>query len=367
MRPISLLRKGLAYHERKGPLRTFGAVVRYSGEAVERYCEWLYGINEADREKGYPLSVRLRAARHGFSAYSYLWLGLDEPSTDVDRYLSTNRRFAKVNHGYIAPIHNKHAFQVLTEPHVDSFPALYGRIDDGEFTATKTTEVERVPDLVERTDEVVLKPVEGAKGDGIQVVERTDDAFAVNGRRTDREELDALLDGLDGYLVTEFVSQHAYAAAIYPLATNTIRLYSIVDPETGVASVLQATHRFGSADSEPTDNWSRGGYCAPIDVETGRIKRLNVLDDPPRRKLERHPGTDAQVAGVTVPYWDEVCDLVRDVADLHYQAPLVGWDVLVTETGPVLIEGNARPNKDLVQVERGLFEDPRARRLLGRR
>jgi hypothetical protein len=174
-----------------------------------------------------------------------------------------------------------------------------------------------------------------------------------------------LLADLDGYLVTEFVSQHPYAADIYPGATNTIRLYSIVDPETGAASVLQATHRFGSSDSEPTDNWSRGGYCAPIDVETGRIKRLNVLDGCHRKRLECHPETDARVAGVTVSFWEAVRALVRTVAELHYQAPLVGWDVVVGEAGPVLIEGNARPDPDLLQMERGVLTDPRARRLLG--
>jgi hypothetical protein len=166
--------------------------------------------------------------------------------------------------------------------------------------------------------------------------------------------------------VTEFVRQHAYADAIFPDATNTLRVHSIVDPETGTPAIFRPVHRFGSAESAPTDNGSRGGYVAPVDERTGEIGRLVVLDDPPRSRPERHPETGCVVRGVTVPYWEDVRELVRDAADLHGQAPLVGWDVVVTGDGPVLIEGNARPSPILLQLERGLFEDRRMRRLFGR-
>jgi hypothetical protein len=219
--------------------------------------------------------------------------------------------------------------------------------------------------VLARNERLVLKPRAGSKGDGVHIVEWSDEGFSVDGRPVQRVDVESLVDGLDDYIATEFVTQHAYADSIYRDATNTLRVFSIVDPETGEAGVLRAAHRFGSAASAPTDNWSRGGYCAPVDVDIGRVGRLVTLEDPPRSRHERHPETGERVEGVTVPYWEEVRELVRTVADLHSQAPLVGWDIAVGEAGPVLIEGNERPGKELLQLERGIFEDPRARHLLG--
>jgi hypothetical protein len=361
----SVVGKFLDYYERNGALHTLGATGRYCGTEFEYWCKSLRKMYDWDRGRGYPLGLRLRAARHGFSAHSYLWLGLDDERRDVDRYLSSTKRIWKANNGYIRPIHDKHTFQRLTEPHVDALPTLYGRIDNGQFTPAETTTGEELFEVLGHGETVVLKPKTGSKGAGIHFVKQRDGAFSVDGRSVPERAVENLVGGLDEYVATEFIPQHGYAETIYPDATNTLRVFSIVDPETGEVGVLRAAHRFGSAASAPTDNWSRGGYCAPVDADTGRIKQLITLDDPPRSLYERHPETGAQVADVTVPYWEEVRELVRTVADLHREAPLVGWDVVVGEDGPALIEGNERPGKELLQLERGVFEDSRARRLLG--
>lgn len=362
----SRLAKARDYWQQRGVLRTLGAMTRYCGTEVEYWCQSLHKMYEWDRGQGYPLFLRGRAARHGFSAHSYLWLGLGSEDRDIGQYLNSTKRIWKLNSGYIEPIHDKYTFQRLTEPHIDALPTLYGRIDGGEFVSTTATSpTGGLLDVLGGGERLVLKPTTGSKGGGIHIVERTDGAFAVDGRSVTRGEVESFVAGLDGYIATEFVAQHAYVDSIYPDATNTLRVFSIVDPDTGEASVLRAAHRFGSAESAPTDNWSRGGYCAPVDIDTGRIGRLITLDDPPRSRHERHPETGAPIAGVTVPYWEEVRELVRTVADLHRQAPLVGWDIAVGEEGPILIEGNERPGKELLQLERGVFEDPRARRLFG--
>lgn len=361
----ALLARGLNFYSDHGAIRTIGVGAKFCGTEIAHLCGRIGQMRERDRGRGYPLRLRLRAARHGLSAHAYLWLGLGDADVDADRYLTTVDPIRDLNGGHIIPIHDKYTFQLLTEPYVGSLPALYGTLDGGEFAAPREPRRNAgLFDVLEREGAVVLKPTTGKKGHGIYVLERSGGGFLVNDRPADRAEVADLAAGLDGYIVTEFVRQHAYAASIFPDATNTLRVFSIVDPDTGAPRVLRATHRFGSAESAPTDNWSRGGYCAPVDVGTGELGHLVHLDGSRRSKVEEHPESGNRVRGVTVPYWDEVCRLVRDAAILHGQAPFVGWDVVVSEDGPILLEGNARPGRVLLQLERGVFEDESVRRLL---
>jgi len=314
-----------------------------------------------DRGRGYPLSLRLRAANSGFSAHSYLWLGLE--NADTTTYLGSTDPFRRMNRGYITPFHNKYVFHLVMEPYDEYLPALYGTVEGGEFRPAWGSDGD-LSALLDRERKLVVKPTTSGKGRGVSVLERRDDAVLVDSRELDDSAAAAAVAGLDGYVVTEFVRQHEYAETVFPDATNTLRIHSLVDPNTGEVSLLRASHRFGSDASAPTDNWSRGGYTAPVDLDTGEIGRLITLEDPPRSRPERHPGTGAQVAGVTVPHWAETCDLVRDVADLHRRAPFVGWDVAVTRDGPVILEGNARPSVVGLQLTDGILADPRFRALL---
>jgi len=360
-----LLRKALDYWSGRGLVRTVGATARYCGERFEERCETIGRMIDWDRGRGYPLETRLQAARLGLSAHAYLWLGLDDSGANPDRYLKSVDPIRRLNHRHIVPLHNKYTFQLLTEPHLPALPELYGIVDEGVFRPQATTEDDLLA-VLEQVGQLVLKPARGGKGTGVDFLEWAEGELVLNGDRVAPSALRDRLAGLDEYLVTEFIQQHDYAAAIFPDATNTLRVYSVFDRRTDEAEVFRAVHRFGSTSSAPTDNWSRGGYCVPVDVETGRLKRLLLVDGPTRSALERHPATGATVEGVTVPHWDAVCELVREAATLHRYAPLVGWDVVVTADGPVLIEANARPSKELLQLEQGVLDDPTFQALFDR-
>jgi hypothetical protein len=360
-----LVRKAFDYWSGRGFVRTVGATARYCGERFEERCERAAQMLEWDRGRGYPLQTRLAAARLGLSAHSYLWLGLDDPGADPDRYLRSVDPIRRLNHRHVVPLHNKYTFQLLTEPHLPALPELYGVIDEGVFRPHAAAE-DDVLAVLERVGRLVLKPTRGGKGDGVDFLDRTEDGLVLNGDPVNRPTLRDRLGGLDEYLVTEFVEQHDYAATIFPDATNTLRVHTVFDRRTDEADVVRVVHRFGSTSSAPTDNWSRGGYCVPVDAETGRLKRLLLVDGPTRSALERHPATGATIEGVTVPYWERVRELVREAAALHRYAPLIGWDIVVTADGPVLIEANARPSKELLQLERGLLDDPTFQALFDR-
>ena len=51
-----------------------------------------------------------------------------------------------------------------------------------------------------------------------------------------------------------------------------------------------------------------------------------------------------------IVFWDETKRLVLNAALVNENIKVVGWDVAITKTGPILVEGNRRPGFDIVQV-----------------
>ena len=217
--------------------------------------------------------------------------------------------------------------------------------------------------FAESRKSVVLKPSDGSRGKGVYRLDY-DPEPTLNGRAVTPAEVREFVRHLDNYLVTETVQQARYARAICPATTNTVRVVTIIDPETNEPFVARAVHRFGTSETQPTDNWSRGGLCTLVDLKTGKLGPAVKHPQRTEGKLRwrsHHPDTGEAIEGVYVPRWEELCsallDAVRSAPFLKY----VGWDVAVTDQGFSVIEGNKNTDFDLLQVHGGLLRDPRVR------
>ncbi len=81
-------------------------------------------------------------------------------------------------------------------------------------------------------------------------------------------------------------------------------------------------------------NWA----IVPIEQETGRIAPFSHRS---AAKTDCHPTTGAKLSGVVIPHWQSLIELSQNAHKLIApKVPMVGWDLAVTETGPVLIEAN---------------------------
>jgi hypothetical protein len=101
------------------------------------------------------------------------------------------------------------------------------------------------------------------------------------------------------------------------------------------------------------DNMAAGGLVAPVDTTTGRLGAA-VSKDPVEPCYELHPDTHARVRGQIVPFWPD-CVALATSAHRAFAAPaLIGWDIAVTEQGPVLIEGNLASDVRLLQMAHGV-------------
>ena len=67
-------------------------------------------------------------------------------------------------------------------------------------------------------------------------------------------------------------------------------------------------------------------------------------------QFANHPKSNIKIDGFKIPYFDEVKEMVKKAALESDKILVVGWDVAITPSGPLIIEGNRRPGFDLVQV-----------------
>ncbi len=144
-----------------------------------------------------------------------------------------------------------------------------------------------------------------------------------------------------GFLFQKTVSQHPELNKISSSSLNTIRIDTFIDKE-GNAEILSAYLRM-STNNKHVDNISSGGCQVGIWLDSGKMKKEGYSDftTAGTKVYTEHPITGVIFEGFQIPYFNEVKELVIKTAALMPGLRLVGWDVAVSETGPVLIEGNS--------------------------
>lgn len=268
-----------------------------------------------------------------------------------------------------AVLNDKLLFEKVVSPHAP-VPETLALVERGEvFSPLPGGAIGSLEALLEhvQTQAVALKPALGAKGKGVFKLS-WDGGLQLDGRAVQASELEGRLARLDYYLVVPWIAQAPYAAAVFPDSGNTLRLITMRDPVDGHRPfIAAAVQKFGTRVSAPTDNWSRGALFAPVDVATGVLGA--GLEDLAKSRgqpcwHERHPDTDAPIRGLQVPHWDELkAGLMRLLGALPIFT-YAGWDVLVTEDGFHIIEGNNAPLVLSLQLTGPALADPRVRRFV---
>lgn len=189
-------------------------------------------------------------------------------------------------------------------------------------------------------DCVIAKPLAKSGGYGIEKVKRADfDSDA------------AMLEYLKSHefgLIEECIIQHPIMAEFNPYSVNTYRICTILTD--GEPHVLYFYVRVGSG-KRVVDNLHSGGITCPVDPETGIIQYPGYSAYMGERKTYlEHPETHHPFVGFELPMVHESVQLAFEAAKSLPQVGYVGWDIAVTEQGPVLIEGNPFPGHDLLQL-----------------
>lgn len=183
---------------------------------------------------------------------------------------------------------------------------------------------------------VFCKPCDGFGGIGIDklVTAEIDDL----GKKYDE------LMANEQYLIDEAIRQHETMNLLCPSCVNTIRMVTIV--YEGKPHLIYSIVRMGMGDSV-VDNATSGGMYTKVD-DTGKLN-FPCFCDKTGLTYTRHPMTGFDIIGFQIPQYQQAIDLVLKATMVEPRLGYVGWDVAISENGPVLTEGNTIPGYDMPQ------------------
>ncbi|WP_166966394.1 sugar-transfer associated ATP-grasp domain-containing protein [Yeosuana marina] len=187
-----------------------------------------------------------------------------------------------------------------------------------------------------------VKPLSGSGGFGCFLLEK-------NLLETQIETYgESLLNNC--YLYQERIKQHADIDKINSKSINTLRLDTYIDT-SNTPHVLSVLMRFGIGNSI-TDNTHTGGFYIAVSPS-------GTLQAPGRQDIIEgggvfvtHPDTHFELNGFQVPFFHEACALAKRLTT-YFPNRIIGWDIAITDKGPLVIEGNNNPSLHVTDVAYG--------------
>lgn len=155
------------------------------------------------------------------------------------------------------------------------------------------------------------------------------------------------LDSSTMYVLQDTLKQHHTMNALNPHSVNTVRIVTVM--KDGEPSVLTSVLRVGTAASGNVDNWAAGGLSVGC-LDNGCLREYGFYKPMYGTKTDVHPDTGIAFSEFQIPMYDQVVELVLRAHRQLYLMHSIGWDVALTEQGPVIIEGNDNWEISLMQA-----------------
>ena len=191
-------------------------------------------------------------------------------------------------------------------------------------------------DFLDRNPVFMSKPYDGSGGASVEK-KRAEDII-------DRQ---AFYDhaAANRIFLEELVRQHPDMNVLCPASVNTIRFMTYND--NGTPILLWCGLRVGNG-INAVDNFHAEGMGVLIDQETGKLQGIAI--DKDNREFTHHPTTGVLFDGFQLPDFQAAKQMVLEACLLSDKIKMIGWDIALSDKGPLIIEANRWPGFDLPQV-----------------
>lgn len=250
-------------------------------------------------------------------------------------------------YSYACLLRDKKLFNLIAGKYDIPIPRTIGIALGGViYTEHQTFKLDAYLKHLPAGSSLFLKEESGICGKGAMSLEIKEGQYFLNDKEMALEKIVTSLSNDTSYLIQERVKQHPLVNAIYPLSLNTLRVVSVIYEEDVV--IIGALLRIG-ANGNVVDNWASGGLAVGTDSE-GKLNKWGLYKPGFGTRADKHPDTGTVFDGYQLPYWKETIQLVKETHRKLSCIPTVGWDIALTENGPIVIEGNDDYDGALLQA-----------------
>jgi len=213
------------------------------------------------------------------------------------------------------------------------FADLLGR----EFLDISASSYEDFEKFCKGKDRFFTKPADSCSGQGIyRNIEINEDSNL-------REIYTYLKE--NRLFVEDSIIQNEQMNLLNPYSINTVRVTTLLD-KNDVPHIMYVIQRIGTSEL-PVDNVGAGGIYTVLSDEGEIIHPC--WSDKTISTYTEHPLSGMKLIGFKVPYFKEALELCKKAALLEKHIRYVGWDIAITEKGPLIVEGNPLPGYDMPQ------------------
>lgn len=202
---------------------------------------------------------------------------------------------------------------------------------------------EEFKETFKNSNRVIYKPSAGHRGYGIE-------AFSINSDNI-KEVYDKVVTYPAG-VVEEFIVQHKDMSSLSPASVNSLRFVTLsskkpITKDGKKMAIVYSIVRIGRGESI-VDNLHSGGMVANVDMENGTLATHGA--DRSGNLFHAHPETNVVIKGFKIPYFEESLEMVKTAIEKYNVEGYIGWDIAISENGPMLLEVNDRPGSDGLQT-----------------
>ena len=279
---------------------------------------------------------------------SYFDLGLDIKGRSYNDCLSYNQYMMRRNRlnltkpfSYVCILRNKSLFSTLGK--CWGFPVVQdlAKMQDGQIIESQYPDI---ISLLKANNHIFIKPIDSKKGQEVHEIDYINNQILVNNEIYGEEAFKSFMVNLSSkfeLLIQTKIMQHSDVSKIYRKSVNTLRIVTINNTHSSKAEdiyLLGVELRLG-ANGNVTDNISAGGIKIGVDLE-GKLCKYGFYNHKYGTKTTFHPDTNIQFEGYQLPFYKDSVKLCKEFHAKLKEIHLIGWDVALTDNGPVFIEGN---------------------------
>jgi len=282
--------------------------------------------------------------------YYFYVFGLYKKGSKMDDYIY-HPQFVKIRKqldtAYFYPLlEDKFIFDTFLKGLNFPTPEVVGMIENYELFLHGSNSKKPLDEILKHEMDVYCKLVYSWGGKNVFRLQVENGTLKMNGEITSVEQFKKQVTG-GKYILQDTIEQHDELNRMNPWCANTLRVITLTNGRE--PSVLAAILRIG-INQNFVDNASGGNLQSGVGMDNKLNFKGSQWGYPPRF-YSHHPDSGIPIVGFEVPYMDEVRDLCINLhRNLNYFF-VISWDIAITNTGPVVIEGNPVPDIMPMQMQ----------------